>query len=93
LVILSLSHSIRPRVLGGNSEMVLSTHSKQVKGPTLVTVAEGRSASGRFRRRVAVLMEAGVVAVAQWTAGRGEFLVSVKSHSGISTRPFLQPVG
>ena len=32
LVILSLPHSIRPRVLSGNNEMVLSTYPKQVKG-------------------------------------------------------------
>jgi len=27
------------------------------------------------------------VAVAQWSSSRGEFLISVRSHSGISTRP------
>ena len=34
------------------------------------TVAEGRS--GRLRRSGVVLTEAGVVAVAQWSSGRGE---------------------
>ena len=50
-------------------------------------------------KEVAVVTGAGDVASAQWSSGRGEirtrrdFLLSVKSHSGIAPDPFLQPQG
>jgi len=64
-------HSPRAQLLHGRS---CSNKQQQTDNllPTLISVAEGRS--GRLRRSVVVLTltEAGVVAVAQRSSGRGE---------------------